>query len=164
MARPSSNRIGALDSIRGLAALFVLMGHARGVFAWPLVYTCWTGWPLLSILVDGRSAVTMFFVLSGFVLARPFLAASPKTMFVPGFYVRRITRIWLPWFFVFVASLAARHWLMPGNPPGGPSQSHWLAGFWHQKLSWGMSRNNAPFNCTTPRGSCSLKTGAWAWN
>ena len=134
----SSQRLESLDSIRGLAALSVLMGHTMAVFHWPAAYVNWMGWPLLNMAVDGRSAVTMFFVLSGFVLARPFLASPPppgKTIYIPAFYLRRIIRIWLPWFFVFLASLAARHWLMCSYQTSPPISS-WLALFWHQHLSW----------------------------
>lgn len=128
-----SQRLEALDSIRGLAALAVLFKHTLGVFAWPAAYVSWCSWPGLNLAVDSQTAVTMFFVLSGFVLVRPYLAAS-RTMFIPAFYVKRIARIWLPWFFVFVASLAARHWLMPAYETRPPI-SGWLLGFWHQPLS-----------------------------
>jgi peptidoglycan/LPS O-acetylase OafA/YrhL len=41
----------------------------------------------------------MFFVLSGYVLAKPYLpaAGSPscRRIFLPTFYTRRFTRIWL---------------------------------------------------------------------
>jgi len=131
----SSHRLQSLDSLRGLAALFVLIGHTLGVFQWPAAYVNWSQWPLLNMVADGRSAVTMFFVLSGFVLARPFLTTPGKTIFVPAFYLRRITRIWLPWFFVFIASLAARHWLMR-DCQTSPRVSDWLNGFWHRHLSW----------------------------
>lgn len=63
-----SNRIESLDSIRGIAALAVLMGHTVGSFAWPLA---WSKIPFINIFFEGYPAVIMFFVLSGFVLSRP---------------------------------------------------------------------------------------------
>lgn len=33
-----SKRVEFLDSIRGLAALFVLLSHITGTFAWPPAY------------------------------------------------------------------------------------------------------------------------------
>lgn len=77
----------------------------------------------------------MFFVLSGFVLARPFLTKPGKIINIPAFYVRRIIRIWLPWFFVFLASLAARQWLKRDYHTQPPA-SDWLTTFWHQPLAW----------------------------
>ena len=112
----------------------VLFGHTLGSFDWPAGYVSWRAWPLLNLAVDGASAVTMFFVLSGFVLMRPYLAAS-RAMFVPSFYIKRLSRIWLPWFFVFIISLAARHWLMHSYEMR-PAVSGWLLGFWHQPLSF----------------------------
>ncbi len=35
--------------------------------------TSWIQWPLINLLFDGDAAVTLFFVLSGFVLARPYV-------------------------------------------------------------------------------------------
>ncbi len=131
----ASQRLESLDSIRGLAALAVLLGHTLAVFDWPEIYTSWSQWPIFNMMVDGRSAVTMFFVLSGFVLARPFLILPGKAMYVPAFYLRRIARIWLPWFFVFLASLAACRWLMFDGQTHPPVSS-WLTGFWHESLSW----------------------------
>jgi peptidoglycan/LPS O-acetylase OafA/YrhL len=57
----------------------------------------------------------MFFVLSGFVLSRPYVAAGgedPRPIFLPTFYLRRLTRIWLPWFAAFAVSAIARHFFI----------------------------------------------------
>ena len=58
-------RLSALDSLRGLASLAVLFGHTLLVFQCELSYSQWF---LIHNLFDGRSAVTLFFVLSGLVL------------------------------------------------------------------------------------------------
>jgi peptidoglycan/LPS O-acetylase OafA/YrhL len=132
-------RIECLDSIRGLAAFAVLLGHTLGGFAWPNKLWVWTGFPIVNILFDGRSAVTMFFVLSGFVLAHPYLAPSedghmPRHLFIPTFYIRRITRIWIPWFFAFVLSILARTYFFT-NYATIPPASTWVEGFWHVPLT-----------------------------
>lgn len=83
-------RIGKLDSIRGIAALVVLTGHCgppAGVDASGLVF-----W--LPIFWDGESAVVMFFLLSGYVLALQL--RSPKRPTYAGFLIRRFMRIWPP--------------------------------------------------------------------
>jgi peptidoglycan/LPS O-acetylase OafA/YrhL len=106
-------RIESLDTIRGLAALAVLLGHNLGLFAWPNGMVSWAKFPLVNIFFDGRSAVTMFFVLSGFVLSRPYLTKTPtqqnyRQLFIPTFYLRRLTRIWIPWFSIFCFSVVMR--------------------------------------------------------
>ncbi|HTJ00184.1 MAG TPA: acyltransferase [Dongiaceae bacterium] len=131
----TSQRLESLDSIRGLAALAVLFGHALAVFIWPSPYINWEDWPLFNLLVDGRSAVTMFFVLSGFVLSRPYFSATARPLHVPVFYLRRFLRIWLPWFFVFLVSLAAQRWWRP-HYATQPPVSKWLSDFWQLPPTW----------------------------
>jgi peptidoglycan/LPS O-acetylase OafA/YrhL len=133
-----SKRVEYLDSIRGLAALFVLFSHATSAFQWPDSYLSYSHWPFVSILFDGKEAVCMFFVLSGFVLSKPYVFSvenpSPRQVFLPTFYTRRFTRIWLPWFFVFLASIFARKYLffpVHTNPPF----SSWFSQLWRVPLT-----------------------------
>lgn len=135
-ASAQTGRIESLDSLRGLAALAVLLGHSVGTMAWPMSLK-WTSIPMVNILFDGRSAVTMFFVLSGFVLARPYLTPvgpSARKLFVPTFYVRRFTRIWIPWFCVFCLSALAKTYFFKAHTTIPPT-SEWLQGFWHFPLT-----------------------------
>jgi peptidoglycan/LPS O-acetylase OafA/YrhL len=135
-----TKRVEYLDSIRGLAALFVLLGHTIGAFGWPPADVACLKWPFISILSDGIGAVAMFFVLSGYVLSRPYVsspvAAAPRKIFLPTFYLRRFIRIWLPWFFVFVASILARKYLF-FHPATEPPVTKWLNQFWHVPLTPG---------------------------
>jgi peptidoglycan/LPS O-acetylase OafA/YrhL len=98
-------RIEFLDSIRGLAAVFVLLYHSVS-FQFPSGVFYFINLPIINIFFDGGAAVAMFFVLSGFVLSRPYLlppknGEAARKIFLPTFYLRRFTRIWIPWFFVF---------------------------------------------------------------
>jgi len=72
---PSSHaarRLGGLDGIRGVAALTVLVAHVW-LFSGPA--TVQVG-PLNRYVLEYMpSALTMFFVLSGFLLYRPFAMA-----------------------------------------------------------------------------------------
>jgi peptidoglycan/LPS O-acetylase OafA/YrhL len=88
---PAQNkpRIGKLDSVRGVAAVMVLVGHcgglpfnlsASGLFFW------------IGIFWDGSDAVVMFFLLSGYVLALQLDNPSRPTSV--GFLIRRVMRIW----------------------------------------------------------------------
>src|ERR1700731_793726 len=77
-SRDKAPRIAYLESVRGLAALQVLLFHFLLAFAPDLVpppdAIVARGIHLspLSFLYDGHSAVYIFFVLSGYVLSRSF--------------------------------------------------------------------------------------------
>jgi peptidoglycan/LPS O-acetylase OafA/YrhL len=98
-------RIDKLDSIRGIAAMAVVLWHCRGVLP-ELEPGSWLSYAARSplfLLVDGRNSVTVFFVLSGLVLAPPFLSGQP-----PGYWrfvLRRICRIWIPLAAVVAAAI-----------------------------------------------------------
>jgi peptidoglycan/LPS O-acetylase OafA/YrhL len=83
-------------------------------------------------LFDGRVAVTMFFVLSGFVLARPYIGEAvdpPKRFLLANFLMRRVTRIWLPRVAVFWISCVARE-LLPLDFLISPTLTEWARPFW----------------------------------
>jgi peptidoglycan/LPS O-acetylase OafA/YrhL len=72
-------RLAYLESIRGLAAVQVVLLHFFSAFRPDLVFESASGSPAwyvhlspLSFLYDGHSAVYIFFVLSGYVLSRSF--------------------------------------------------------------------------------------------
>jgi peptidoglycan/LPS O-acetylase OafA/YrhL len=93
-------RYHELDALRGLAASIVVVMHFHDLLfgkdrrlhfshlKLALLY-------LASPFRSGESAVTLFFVLSGFVLALPILAGK-KTPY-PIYALRRIVRIYLPY-------------------------------------------------------------------
>ncbi len=134
-------RIEYLDSIRGLAALCVLLSHTLKAFAWPASYIWVCHWPFVSIFFNGPEAVGMFFVLSGYVLSRPYVPDPAKAdlgrrMFLPTFYLRRLIRIWPPFFFAFLVSLFAQKFLFT-QPATVPPVTAWLAQFWQVQLTMG---------------------------
>lgn len=114
----SSARLGYLDSIRGLAALVVVLSHAR------MLHPSTTDIPLslavhsLSGMLEyvatkigesGRSAVLIFFVLSGFVLAYSLLN---KPMSYKVYAARRFFRIY-PAFCAAILLAYAAHATLP---------------------------------------------------
>jgi peptidoglycan/LPS O-acetylase OafA/YrhL len=111
-----------LDSLRGLAACAVVLCHAGNVT--PGVYDrphelWWLTMTPLAILRAGHAAVIFFFVLSGFVLALPFLKGAVA---YPGFVARRICRIWIPYATAMVIAVGCAVWFYP-NPV--PELSSW---------------------------------------
>lgn len=102
----SAERIQSLDGLRGIAAFIVLISHCLNVsqrpFAnahaseghLPLVASLLTYTPLHVFWV-GPEAVLVFFVLSGFVLSRPFIGGSRRIP-VKTYYPRRLVRLYVP--------------------------------------------------------------------
>lgn len=75
----SSARFGALDGIRGLAAVGIVVFHAHfgAAFDWMWVF------------------VDLFFILSGFLIGRVILRAMRAGGFsLRNFMMRRVLRIW----------------------------------------------------------------------
>ena len=89
-------RVAALDGLRGVAAVTVLIGHTFFAVSMPDgLRTALLRSPLV-LFVNGEGAVFLFFVLSGFCLASS--AASSRTCGeVTQFYVRRVFRIHPPY-------------------------------------------------------------------
>ncbi len=128
-----TKRVEYLDSIRGLAALFVLLCHTAKAFEWPPNYVSLLNLPFVYILFDGKAAVVMFFVLSGYVLSKPYVVSPTTTrkIFLPTFYLRRFMRIWIPWFFVFLCSLIACK-IFFALPTTEPPVTKWWLGKIHK--------------------------------
>ncbi len=121
-SRPETGgRFAALDSLRGLAALVVVVNHCLNLF--PVI-----GGPSgavdpvlagllrspLSLLWDGRGAVAVFFVLSGFVLALPWVRGSGPRY--GAFVIRRFCRIYLPYAVAVAAAMGLATALAPLRP------------------------------------------------
>jgi peptidoglycan/LPS O-acetylase OafA/YrhL len=98
----SRNRIVAMDGLRGLAILAVLLYH--GTPAAPHA----KGWvlrPVGQILQMGWLGVDLFFVLSGFLITRMLLETTGDPNYFRSFYLRRALRI-LPVYYGLLLALA----------------------------------------------------------
>ncbi|MCD6389977.1 MAG: acyltransferase [Desulfobulbaceae bacterium] len=128
-----SQRLTFLDSIRGLAALSVVWSHfALGYGALVPFQTVLEHTPL-HLFWDGSAAVSMFFVLSGFVLSLKYLQPPdfkvPIQLRLSSFYISRICRISLPFMAMLGISYAGCHWLYHHHAIE-PSMTKWLRDFW----------------------------------
>ncbi|HVL88986.1 MAG TPA: acyltransferase [Actinomycetota bacterium] len=96
---PIGGRNLAVESLRGIAALAVVGYHLAAVTEWPASF------PPRLLLSNGDAGVTLFFVLSGFLLWRPFAKAAIEAGPMPGlrqFFTNRALRI-VPAYWVALA-------------------------------------------------------------
>jgi len=128
----ATHRIDSLDGLRGVAAFIVVLHHSlmptpsfanillgaapTGTAQWLVTYTP------LRIVWAGPEAVWVFFVLSGFVLVRPYL--GERRLDTRRYYLRRFVRLYLPVFASYLFAMALR--IVPREPD--PSQTWWIAG------------------------------------
>lgn len=137
MTESRTGRLPALDGLRGLAALVVVLHHAALVApglaaAYRAGQPTPTGWAAVAVysplhlLWAGPEAVSIFFVLSGLVLTLPFLRRRPDWL---AYYPRRLVRLYVPvWggvLFAVLCWLAVRRNSQPG-------------------LSWWVNRHDIP--------------------
>jgi peptidoglycan/LPS O-acetylase OafA/YrhL len=129
-SRAVSPHIAGLDSLRGIAALLVMLHHVwllgavrPGVWEWRLLH-----YSPLRMIVEGRPPVILFFVLSGFVLAHALLRRSTP---YGHFATRRLTRIYPPFAVAILASAIGYALLDPGTvrPFSAWFGSLWRDGF-----------------------------------
>jgi len=140
-SRDKLPRIAYLESIRGLAALQVLLLHFLAAFAPNLVFSPPDGAIVaraihlspLYFLSDGYSAVYIFFALSGYVLTRSFerQLAQPSSQILA-----RVIRLGLP---AIAATLVAAAVMLAFGKPniqaGDLSGSAWFARQWNTDVS-----------------------------
>ena len=117
MEKPAAQRNAALDTLRGVAVLLVLVRH----MAVPADLPAWLGVPLHALQRGGWAGVDLFFVLSGFLVSGLLFREWTKCgeLRAGRFLIRRGFKIY-PAFFVMFAfvlawATAKGHW--PGWPP-----------------------------------------------
>jgi peptidoglycan/LPS O-acetylase OafA/YrhL len=112
-----SARIPALDGLRGVAILLVLLRHA--VFGVSSVQGIETHSPLTFLLLSAGqltwSGVDLFFVLSGFLIGGILLDARLSPRYFQTFYLRRVYRI-LPLYLLILGLSLLPHLLAEFSP------------------------------------------------
>ena len=108
--RSTKTYLPALETLRGVAIVLVVLFHYHGILG---IERSADATLVMRVIAAGNTGVTLFFVLSGFLLVRPFLSAlydgSPVS--IMRFYRARALRI-LPAYLVMVGIA----WCVTANP------------------------------------------------
>ncbi len=107
---PSTSHIPALDGVRGLAILLVLLIHVY--YRGPVVSTDQTSHPLLA----GWLGVDLFFVLSGFLITAILLKTRSDPGYLRNFYLKRVFRIF-PLYYAALLGVMALGLAVRALPP-----------------------------------------------
>src|SRR5215467_1958004 len=100
-SRPSAERLPAIDALRAIGASWVVMAHVSFITGFGTLAS-WRG-----LTARGDVGVAIFFVLSGFLLFRPFAYASAtggRRPDVRRYLWRRAVRI-LPAYWLLTAAV-----------------------------------------------------------
>jgi peptidoglycan/LPS O-acetylase OafA/YrhL len=123
----------ALDGVRGIAVLLVLLHHLQYVIPAPS-----TGWDIVkAVFYVGWTGVDLFFVLSGFLITSILLDTRSASNYFRSFYARRILRIFPLYYGVLSAVLLVNllagsawlHWMLP-VPRDQPLYFVFLQNWW----------------------------------
>jgi peptidoglycan/LPS O-acetylase OafA/YrhL len=124
------HRIRSLDSLRGIAAVIVVVQHI--MLCLPDASRENLRYINLPLLLGGRFAVMLFFVLSGFVLALPYFAGT-SAAYGP-YLVRRFCRLYPPFAFAVLVSALLCYLFGGVSLPG---LSDWLTEAWGSPVTSG---------------------------
>ncbi|HSC54374.1 MAG TPA: acyltransferase [Phnomibacter sp.] len=145
MPTDKANRFDTLDSLRGIASLSVVIGHAMCTLPSlaEMVYMdqetpthnlkFFISASPLHFFWNATPAVILFFVLSGFVLSISFLESDTSKNYLV-FAIKRVIRLWLPCAAIITISVMLRYILYE---PGTLTQFHgWINLMWLNEISF----------------------------
>lgn len=163
-SRPRQIRPTAyLDGLRGVAAFFVFCSHWSGGWTlqpqWgygsvpydynpsngppPILNNLFIQLPFIRVVITGRACVTVFFVISGYVLSIKPLATIYKGQYekayegLAGAVFRRFIRLWLPILIVTFGIAVLRQMPLPWRDTStGLSTVVYIPGFFNQIHHW----------------------------
>ena len=130
----NDHRYKQLDSLRGIAALTVFIGHSIGTIINLDLLNKITPTPL-SIFYNGYAAVMFFFVLSGFVLSLPFMN-NERPLSLTAFYTKRIFRIYPAFIVAILLSIVLKELVYDKHAMS--SSVLWFKQYW----AWDWNQTN----------------------
>ena len=136
MKQNTDHRIEYLDSLRGIASVVVFGAHFVAVYGLSTSSGNVSDWNPVCVLWDGFAAVSLFFVLSGFVLSlKQFSRADSGDTrnWLFSYFVVRIFRIAPPYVCAVLLSAIALHFVFDRNfTPLRPPD--WVLEFWKHEI------------------------------
>jgi peptidoglycan/LPS O-acetylase OafA/YrhL len=123
--------IPALDGLRGIAILLVLI-HNAGHFG---AHPAGGFWIAALVGAIGWVGVQLFFVLSGFLITLKLLSTQGASNYFSVFFGRRVLRIFPLYFAALIVGLL----IVPaitGHPPGGETPAVHQVWLWTFMLNW----------------------------
>lgn len=133
MTKPSA-RLPQLDGLRGLAALSVFISHVieciPGSRSMAIQHTP------LHLLWEGRAAVIVFFLLSGFVLSLPFVGPDVHPLRPVTFILKRFFRLYPAYWVALAVALLLRTWILAHNHLA--SLDPWASSVWNLPITPGL--------------------------
>jgi peptidoglycan/LPS O-acetylase OafA/YrhL len=113
LARPQPGQtfLPQIDGLRFVAILGVLLYHVQGYVQvrFPPGEGV-DGGPLHALFAQGYFGVPLFFAISGYIIARPFL--GPEQVSLGRYFIRRLTRLEPPYFINLLLVFAAKLWFL----------------------------------------------------
>src|SRR5208282_6007156 len=149
--RVKAHRYLELDSLRGIGASIVVLGHFAMLWAPSAWYNAINLSPLRTLFA-AHEAVVLFFVLSGFVLSIPLSGDRP-----PGyglFLLKRFCRIYLPFVAAILIAAVCSFFLYSAAPTGDP----WIDQTWSVRPTIALVLGHL---LTTTRSAAQLNTAIW---
>ena len=163
IAGGAATRLTALDGLRGVAAMVVVLYHLYLV-AEPVLRRqggsgvgsplWWVSQTPLKLVTSGSEAVLVFFVLSGLVVALP--ALKPGGFSWSGFLSGRLARLYLPvWASIAIGTLLI--WMIPRHD-SAVSQGTWMDNSQATSTTWSTFLTEASLT----RASYDLNNVLWS--
>jgi peptidoglycan/LPS O-acetylase OafA/YrhL len=116
--RQSHERLPALDGLRGIAILLVMMLHFGGSERLPGLKTMNLSWleqAYFKVVDAGTCGVDLFFVLSGFLITGILLSTKDSAHYFRNFYVRRTLRIFPLYYGILIVLFCLLPWVLNGS-------------------------------------------------
>lgn len=134
-----SSKLQFLDSLRGIAAIVVVIGHFHVGFA--IDQSFFGPYNFMSYLINytilyGNFAVCLFFVLSGFVLSLHFFRTNQNEILVKQ-SIKRYPRLFLPVLATsFLYWMVQKYGFFANQEVVKITASSWFSGFWVESYSF----------------------------
>lgn len=146
---PVKERFHSLDSVRGIAALQVIIAHSlvavpglnwmRDINKVPDSFISHLTHSPLHFFWSDTEPVIVFFVLSGFVLSLSYFSVDRKSPDYSSFFIKRLIRLYIPCFMILCISIIFKFLLY--RPNVVDDFGEWVKMMWTLPLNYTVLKN-----------------------